>query len=54
MVDRFIDWPNLTSASGKFAVLDAFFLKNFHDTINYHPIQNIREMITNQKNLMMT
>ena len=54
MVDRFIDRPNVTSSSGKFIVLDAFFLKNFHDTIIYHPIQNIRKMITNQKNSMMT
>ena len=53
MVDRYIDRPNLTSSSVKFAVLDRFCFANFHDTIIYHLIQNIRKMITNQKNLMM-
>ena len=39
MVDRYID--------------QYIFLQNFHDAIIYHLIQNIRKMITNQKNLMM-
>ena len=29
MVDRYIDRPNLTSSSGKFAVLDAFYFAEF-------------------------
>ena len=29
MVDRYIDRPNLTSSSGKFAVLDAFCFAEF-------------------------
>ena len=53
VVDRYIDRPNLTSSSSKFAFLMHFVLQNFHDTIIYHLIQNIRKMITNQKNLMM-
>ena len=29
MVDRYIDWPNLTSSSSKFPVLDAFGFAEF-------------------------
>ena len=53
MVDRYIDRSNLKSSSGKFAFLMHFVLQKFYDTIIYHLIQNIRKVITNQKNLMM-
>ena len=53
MVDRYIDRPKLTSSSCKFAVLDAFYFADIDDTIIYHLIQNIRKMITDQKNLMV-
>ena len=33
MVDRYIDWPNLTSSSSKFPVLDAF---GFAELLRYY------------------
>ena len=50
MVNRYTDRPNLTISTGKFAVLQAF---SFAEFSRYHLIQNIRKMITNQKNVMM-
>ena len=53
MVDRYVDQPNLTSSNGKFTVLDAFCFAELSRYYYLQLIQNIKKMITNQKNFMM-